>query len=184
MHRLTFAVLLAGLVCSAAPVAAQQPSASRDSTREHLRVLLVSAGDRADINASFRISLKQPYNFIGWMTRGLVNSDTLEIVLSVTTHETIGLRVYPHYKGHYINLDKVTDGPGLMRQIMHYNNNNFLFWGADADNDVFSGYTVTLESGFPTEAILVVLRSIRSTDQYIGEMRPFIDGSAAAPHSP
>ena len=162
MHRPKPAALMLFLLLVVPRAWAQQPAASRDSTREHLRLLLVSAGDRADVNASFRISLKQPYNFIGSMTSGLVNSDTLEIVLSVTSHETIGLRVYPHYKGGYLNLDKVRDGPGLMRQMMHYNNSNFLFWGADAENDVFSG--------FPSDAILIVLRSIRSTDQYVGEL--------------
>jgi hypothetical protein len=66
---------------------------------------------------------------------------------------------------------------GLMRKLLWYSDQNFLFWGADDTGDVFSGYTVTLESGFPQDAIVTVLRSIRNTDKYVGEMRPFIDGS-------
>ena len=44
---------------------------------------------------------------------------------------------------------------------------------------MFTAYTFTLESGFPDEAIKVVLRSIVNSDKFVGEMRPFIDGSAA-----
>jgi hypothetical protein len=63
-----------------------------------------------------------------------------------------------------------------MRKLLQYNDNNFLFFGADDTNDVFAGYTFTLESGFPNEAITIVLRSLRNQDKYVGEMRPLIDG--------
>ncbi len=67
-----------------------------------------------------------------------------------------------------------------MHKLLAYNDKNFLFWGSDDTNDVFAGYTITLESGYPEEAVRIVLRSIHNTDQFVGEMRPFIDGSAAA----
>jgi hypothetical protein len=54
-----------------------------------------------------------------------------------------------------------------------------LFWGADETGDVFTGYTFSLESGFPDEAVKIVLRSIVNSDKFIGELRPFIDGSSA-----
>ena len=108
------------------------------------------------------------------------NSDSLEIVVSVTKSDTIGFRIYPHYKGEYINLGKARDTNGLMRKLLYYSDQNFLFWGADDTADVFCGYTVTLESGFPSDAIVVILRSIRNTDKFVGEMRPFIDGTTAA----
>ena|SRR5690349_3043782 len=41
---------------------------------------------------------------------------------------------------------------------------------AHCDND--HRYTFTLESGFPDEAIKIVLESIRNSDKYVGEMRP------------
>ena len=154
--------------------------ASRDATRESLRKLLETAGKLTDVNATFRQSTKQPYNFVGSMTDGMSNVDSLEIVISVTTNETIGFRVYPHYKGGYINIKKAQDGPGLMHQMLRFSDSNFLFWGADSTDDVFCGYTFTLESGFPDKAIVVVLRSIRGTDRFAGELRPFIDGSKAA----
>ena len=51
-----------------------------------------------------------------------------------------------------------------------------MFWGVDGSYDIFAGYTVTLESGFPNEAMTVVLRSIRSLDQFVGDMKPVIGG--------
>lgn len=185
--RISAAVLLlsaAPLVLAQAPPPAPVPSAGaqspRDATREKLRALLDTAGKRSDVNVSFRQSTKNPYNFIGSMT-GLPNVDSLEIVISVTPSDTIGFRVYPHYKGGYINLDKAKDAPGLMTKLLRLSDTNFLFWGADDTKDIFCGYTFTLESGFPDAAIVIVLRSIRNTDQFVGQMRPFIDGSAPAP---
>jgi hypothetical protein len=103
----------------------------------------------------------------------------VEIVISVTKSDTIGFRVYPHYNGDYINVGKAKDGLALMRALLHLSDQNFLFWGADGSDDVFCGYTVTLESGFPSEAIVIVLRSIHNTDKFVGQLRPFIDGALA-----
>jgi hypothetical protein len=178
MRLRIFSVLLPLVLLIAAPPASAQ-STDRDATRERLRATLASAGARTDVNVAFRQSTKNPYNFVGSMTTGLTNSDSLEIVISVTKADTIGFRVYPHYKGGYINLNRATDPNALMRKLLYFSDQNFLFWGADDTYDVFSGYTVTLESGYPPDAIVVVLRSIRNTDKFVGQMRPFIDGSAA-----
>jgi hypothetical protein len=146
------------LVVVSSPAAAQ----SRDTTRERLDALLTTAGQRSDVNVAFRLSTKNPYNFIGTMSTGLTNADELEIVISVTKSDTIGFRVYPHYHGTY---------------VLHLSDLNFLFWGADDSDDIFCGYTVTLESGFPSDAIVIVLRSIHNTDKFVGQLRPFIDGT-------
>lgn len=181
-------IVIVALACSlnvvsaALPVAAAQTSTSstsRDATRDRLRTLLNTAGARKDVNVAFRQSEKQPYNFVGVMRDGLANCDSLEIVVSVTTNDTIGFRVYPHYGNAYINVGKAKDSAGLMRKLLSMSDHNFLYWGADDTGDVFSGYTFTLESGFPEEAIVIVLRSIRNTDGFVGEMRPAIDGSPA-----
>jgi hypothetical protein len=182
-------VLLASLPAFAATPAPQSTSApqqltpaqqaSRDATREKLRSLLATGGARKDVNVTFNQSTKQPYNFVGVMSTGLTNCDSLEIVVGVTTNETVGFRVYPHYKGAYVNIDKVKNSAGLMRKLLFLSDRNFLYWGADESGDIFSGYTFTLESGFPEEAMIIVLRSIRNTDGFVGEMRPFIDGSSA-----
>jgi hypothetical protein len=169
-------ILLALVVVVSSPAVAQ--STGRDATRESLGTLLASAGQRADVNVAFRRSTKNPYNFTGTMT-GLTNADNLEIVISVTKSETIGFRVYPHYNGGYINVGKAKDAPALMRELLYLSDQNFLFWGADDTGDVFSGYTVTLESGFPRDALVTVLRSIHNTDKFVGQLRPFIDGTAA-----
>jgi hypothetical protein len=173
MQRRIAAALFA-LLLTAGPAGAQQ--SSRDATRAQLGDLLASAGQRSDVNATFRQSTKNPYNYVASMT-GFSNCDSLEVVISVTKSDTIGFRVYPHYSGGYINLGKAKDTNGLMRRLLYLSDQNFLFWGADDTADVFSGYTVTLESGFPSDAIVTVLRSIRNTDKFVGGMRPFIDGS-------
>jgi hypothetical protein len=48
----------------------------------------------------------------------------------------------------------------------------------DEGGDVFSGYTFTLESGFPEAAITIVLRSIANLDKFVGNMKPMIDGNS------
>jgi len=170
-------VLFAAVFLAGAPASAQS---DRDATREKVRQVLTTAGQRSDVNVAFSQSTKNPYNFTGKMTAGMRNSDYLEIVVSVTKSDTIGFRIYPHYKNGYINLGKARDANGLMRKLLYYSDQNFLFWGADDTADVFCGYTVTLESGFPTDAMVVILRSIKNTDKFVGEMRPFIDGTVAS----
>jgi hypothetical protein len=162
-----------------AQAAAPTPDAARDKTRERLTALLTRVGPT--IKVDFQPSSKSPFVFTGVMREGLKNSESFEIVISVTTNETISFRIFPHFKGGYINIDKARNPTQLMRQLIQYNQKTFLFWGADDTGDVFTGYTFTLESGFPDEAIRIVLGSIKNSDQFIGEMRPSIDGSTAAP---
>ena len=155
----------------------QDDEAVRNRTREQLAALLDKAGP--GVNVAFKQSQKQPYNYVGSLTTGLTNADSFEIVISVTPKETIGFRIYPHYKSGYINVDKARNNPGLMRLLLRLSDRAFLFWGADETGDIFTGYTFTLESGFPEEAIKIVLRSIANSDKFVGEMRPFIDGTSA-----
>jgi hypothetical protein len=177
---LFYASLGAGVAFHSVPAQAQDESSpERDATREQLRQVLATGGARSDVNVAFRQSTKNPYNFVGSMTTGLTNTESFEIVIGVSKNQTIGFRIYPHYHGNYINLGRAKDRAGLMRALLGYSDNNFLFWGADDTSDIFAGYTFTLESGFPSDAIVVVLRSIRGLDKYVGEMRPVIDGSVA-----
>ncbi len=167
---------------SAAPTRSQTPPTTqqtntRDANREKLRALFETAGPK--INVSFRQSDKQPYNFVGVMKTGLKNADSLEIVISVSAEETIHFRIFPHYSGAYLNIDKVRSGEALMRQMVRFSDQNFMFWGADGSGDIFAGYNFTLESGFPEASIRVVLNSIAKLDAFVGQMRPSIDGSAA-----
>lgn len=164
------------LLISAPAVFAQSAAdAAREKTRERLSNLLTRVGP--NVNVAFQPSSKSPFVFTGVMKDGLKNADSLEIVISVTTNETISFRIFPHYKGGYINIDKARNTTQLLRQLVQYNQKTFLFWGADDTGDVFTGYTFTLESGFPDEAIRIVLGSIKNSDQFVGEMRPSIDGS-------
>jgi hypothetical protein len=190
--RLTLAFLLVAIASatvyaqhgteSAAPSRTQTPptpqqTTTRDANREKMRAVLDTVGPK--LNVSFRQSEKQPYNFVGVMKTGLTNADAFEIVISVSAEETIHFRIFPHFSNAYVNIDKVSNSAGLMRQLVQFSDKNFLFWGADNSGDVFAGYNFTLESGFPDASIRVVLNSIAKLDKFVGQMRPAIDGSAA-----
>jgi hypothetical protein len=175
--------LLFGLILlSASTVYCQQSSAptAREKTRDRLGQLLQRVGP--EISVGFRQSEKQPFNFVGIMKDGLTVCDSLEVVVGVTDNATIGFRIFPHYRNSYVNIDRAKDTPGLMKQLLRLSDKNFLYWGADESGDIFTGYTFTLESGFPDEAIRIVLRSIANTDKFIGEMRQAIDGGSAPGH--
>jgi len=162
---------------ASAQTAQTAKEAERIKTRDQLMQLLEKAGP--NIKVTFHQSQKQPFNMVGILKDGLTNADSYEIVVGVSTDQTIGFRIFPRYKGTYINLDKVSNANALMRQLMLLNDRNFLFWGADGSGDVFAGYTFTLESGFPDAAIVIVLRSIANLDLYVGKMKPNLDGSEA-----
>jgi hypothetical protein len=178
--RRTLTIVLFTLItttCVSVVNAQQDDEAVRNRTRDQLAHLLEKYGET--INVAFTQSQKQPYNYVGTLRTGLVNTDSFEIVISVTPKDTIGFRIYPHYNKGYINVDRVKDRVGFMRLLLRLSDRAFLYWGADDAGDIFTGYTFTLESGFPEEAIKIVLRSIVNSDKFIGELRPFIDGTSA-----
>lgn len=176
--RIIRPLILFAIVATSHTVFAQESNETneaREKTRARLSALLQRVGPEIKVN--FQPSSKSQYVFTGMMKEGLTNAESMEIVISVTSKDTIGFRVFPHYKGAYINIDKVRNTSQLLRKLVQLNESTFLFWGADDTGDVFTGYTFTLESGFPDEAIKIVLSSIRNSDQFVGEMRPSIDGS-------
>ena len=177
-HTIRALVLIAFLIAAPAIVAQDtNAEANREKTRARLSALLQRVGPEMKVN--FQPSSKSQFVFTGVLRDGLTNSESLEIVITVTAKDTLGFRVFPHYKGAYINIDKARNPTQLLRKLVQLNESTFLFWGADDSGDVFTGYTFTLESGFPDEAIKIVLSSIRNSDQFVGEMRPSIDGSNA-----
>lgn len=152
------------------PSTSASTEAARIATREKVRALLDRMGPR--INISFKQNDQQPFNFGGVM-RGLTNSDMLEVVVRVNNNDTIQILTYPHYKGGYINLDKAPSGSALMRKLLSLND-GFFYWGSDSTNDVYAGFTVTLESGFPDAALEIVLRSIQNLDKVVGNIQPLL----------
>ena len=185
MRKASLLISVVVIVLSAIAVSSQTPSptplspdkqAKRDATREKLGTLL------GNLPKGIPITFKQaknPYNYVGfYQGADLKNADSFEVVVGVSADETIGFRIYPHFNGAYINVDKARNAAALMRKMLSMNDHNFLFWGADDTGDVFAGYTFTLESGFPDEAIRVVLWSVAPLDQYVAQMRPSIDGTS------
>ena len=177
MKRFLMGLLLVATMTGWAPSVISQTtdSPARIKTREQLAQLLETVGPK--IKVSFRRSEKQPFNYVGVLKDGLTNADGMEIVIAVTADQTIGFRIYPHYNGAYINIDKARNSAGLMRQLLRLSDRNFLFWGIDETADVFAGYTFTLESGFPDAALTVVLRSISGLDKFVGQMKPMVEGT-------
>ncbi|MFN2511946.1 MAG: hypothetical protein ABR568_10950 [Pyrinomonadaceae bacterium] len=174
MRRIPLAVLFALAITFAAPPARgqQNESAARARTREQLGRLLEKVGP--SLNITFRQSEKQTFNFVGLLKEGLTHAEGFEVVVGVTQNQTIGFRIFPRYKRGYINIDNVKNAPGLMRLLLRLSDSAFLFWGIDPSGDIFTGYTVTLESGFPEESIKIVLRSIVNSDKFIGEMKSML----------
>jgi hypothetical protein len=161
---------------SPTPLSAEK-QAKRDAARERLRAVLSNVP--SGIPITFRQSDKQPYNFVGvYKSTELKNSGGFEVVVGVSTNETISFRIYPYVNNGYVNIDKARNSAGLMRQLLRLSDTNFLFWGTDGTGDVFAAYSFTLESGFPEEAIRVILWSIKPLDEYVGDMRPNIDGTS------
>jgi hypothetical protein len=176
------ALILFALLSFAVGTTAQTPAqkeAARVATRDRLGQMLAASGPKKGIEISFRQSDKNPYNFVAVKRGGMTHAEAFEVVVGVSNDDTIGFRIYPYYKGGYVNVDKARNGAALMRKLLNLSDHNFLFWGADDTGDIFAGYTFTLESGFPDKAIEIVLYSIAPLDQYVGQMRPFIDGPTA-----
>jgi hypothetical protein len=57
-----------------------------------------------------------------------------------------------------------------MREALLLSGQNFLFWGVDGSHDMFAGFTITLESGFPDDAVRIVLTSIPLVDDSVGDL--------------
>ncbi len=176
IHLIVFVSIFLG---ASAIYGQEAADATRERTKGRLSALLQREGPALQV--TFRPSERNPFNFLGEMRNGLKNAEKMEIVISVTAKDTISFRIFPHYKGGYINIDRVRNSTQFLKQLVQLNEKTFLYWGADSQGDVFTGYTFTLESGFPDEAIRIVLASIKNSDQFVGELRPAIDGSSAAP---
>src|SRR3954470_10211962 len=121
MKRLVMPLFFLIAILIAVPAGYAQTTTTADDpirikTRDQLKALLEKSGP--GINVAFRQSEKQPFNMVGVLKTGLNNADSYEIVISVSAEQTIGFRIYPHYQGAYVNLDKVRNSAGLMRQLM------------------------------------------------------------------
>ena len=141
------------------------------ATRDKLQALFATYGPARDIRW-YRSN--DPFVFAGFLDKGLAHTPRFEVYVAVTQRKTIWIRVYPQF-GDHINLDNVRDPNGLMQKLLRLSYRDFFFWGANDALDVFAGFQFTLESGFPEEAIKVVMRSIPLIDQSVGELVPFIE---------
>ena len=145
----------------------------QQATRTKLEALLATYGPAQD--ARWHRSQNNPFAEVGYFDKDLTYASRFEIIITITDKATIWFRVYPLLGGDYINLDKVRDPNGLMQQLLRFSYHNFFFWGADDERDVFAGFQFTLESGFPDDAVKVVIRSAPLIDGSVGELESFIE---------
>lgn len=172
MRSGTVRVTVAAMAVFATLLAARGAVAQDDSraaNRESMRALLNQVGPR--IGVEFRQSERNPWNFVGSMTTGLRNAESLEILALIGRDDVIWIQVYPHRAGGgYFNLSRAANQAAFMRKLLSWNDTGFFYWGADDVDDVFAAYTFTLESGFPSEAVSIVLRSISLLDKKVGDL--------------
>jgi hypothetical protein len=147
--------------------------AVRDSTRRQLETLLSTYGPAREMR--FQRSADQPFDAVGVFDKPMRYVSRLEIIVSVTGQRTIGFRVYPRLHGVHVNLDRVRRRSLFMETLLRDADQSFLHWALDQNLDLFAGFTFTLESGFPEDAIKVVIRSIPLLDRPVGELVPLIE---------
>ena len=168
---------LSGSVAVAAP-ADTVSTATRVATRSRLEALLDTTTKTLGFRRWYR-SDSDPFRIQLFYDRGLRYATQLEVVINITRQNTIGFRVFPHWNGpgssDYIDLDEARDPVGLMREALRLSEQNFLFWALDDAHDLFAGFTITLESGFPAEAVRMVLRSIPLVDDSVGDLARYAD---------
>jgi hypothetical protein len=140
----------------------------RVATRQKLEALLDAYPLAREMQ--FQRSAKEPFNIAGSYSKGLRYVSTFEIVWHVTTKQTIGLRIYPHWNGAYINLSKFQPRGRFMESLLRDADTDFFHWAVDPSLDVFAGFTFTLESGFPDAAIREVISSIPLLDGAVGKL--------------
>ena len=168
------AIALFGAAVLAAPVSAQKiDTATRNSNRAQLGAILADAGPNAGME--FKQSSENPYNYSAFLTTGLSTAESVEVVVGATDSDTIFVRAFPKYKGNYVNVAKVKDPALLARRLLALSPRTFMFWATDESGDIYYGFTFTLESGFPREAIRIVIRSIANHDQYLTEIKALLE---------
>jgi hypothetical protein len=143
-------------------------------TRDRLDSLLHAYGSTLKMKF-FRSADNDPFQIDGVLDKGLHYESRFELQFNVTPQNTIGVRVYPTLYNERIDIDDARDSRGLALQLLHFSAHNFFSWGVDDASNVFARFTFTLESGFPDDAIKVVLRSIPLLDDSVGEMVNYIE---------
>ena len=177
MRTVLLAGLWAVLTMSGVGAAAQADAdAVREMThtRDKLDSLLHAYGSTLKMRF-YRSSDNDPFQIEGFFDKDLHYASRFELQFNVTPQNTIGVRVYPDLYNERINIDDARRSNDLALQLLHFSAHSFFSWGADDASNVFARFTFTLESGFPDEAIKVVLRSIPLLDDSVGEMVNFIE---------
>ena len=109
-------VIFLTILAAAPAIFSQEPNPAREKTRERLNALLQRLGP--EMGVTFKPTSKSQFVFTGVLREGLKNAEQFEIVISVSTSDTIGFRIFPHYKGGYINIEKARNSAQLLRKLV------------------------------------------------------------------
>lgn len=166
-------------VSGVGPLAAQtDPVALQTAARDQLEALLSTYPPARAMH--FRRRPGDPFAIEGYLRKDLTYAADFHIVVVVTPKRTITFRVFPGYgEYYYLKLSNCRDPDGVMQKLLQFSYHTFFFWGVNDALDVFAGYTFTLESDFPEDAIKVVIRSIPLIDGSIGELADYIEAADA-----
>jgi hypothetical protein len=128
MKRGLMILFFAAVLAAFTPTVFCQEATSKDreTTRDQLSSVLEKVGPK--INIDFRRTEKDPFSFKGYLKEGLTNAEAFEVLISVSEQQTIHFRIFPHYNGGYINIDKAKASTSLMRKLLEFSNHNFLYW--------------------------------------------------------
>lgn len=161
-----------GVVLSASGVWASAAQTNADALRARTRDRLFALVRTYAPSQHFKIYRDDddPFTIEAVYDKDLEYSRRFYTWISVTRQQTIQFRVYTLWYDGNLNIDKAQDSDALMQRMLQLSDKGFFFWAANEDKDVFAGFTITLESGFPEEAIKVVIRSIPLIDPMIGEL--------------
>jgi len=178
-------VMLAGLAAMAGASLAPRDRAWAQEKLERRKATLARLGTTLSqtgpvVHIDFKPATNNIWAYVGVLKTDLRVCDSLETIVGASDDDTIYFMIYPSYKGGYINLNKARNAAALEHEMLRLNHKNFMFSGVDDASDIYFGFQITLESGYPPEAIRTLLYSTKSVDDYVGRLLPFIDGRPAA----
>jgi hypothetical protein len=126
MRAILPAGLWAILTLSGVGAAAAQPNTDvvRAATRQKLHALLDTYAPAREMRW---YRSKDPFGIEGFCDKDLRYTPRFEIIISITRQQTISVRVYPHWTGGYMNIDRARDPNGLMQRLLRFTDQDLFF---------------------------------------------------------
>jgi hypothetical protein len=152
-------------------------SAVATATFANIQKLLEAEGSRLNLGAAFR-PLNSGLESAAVVTDGLTKAEKLEVHIDAISNPagTVRLRVYPLYRGTYVNVSHAEDQAALMRVLLgpaRISGPCVYSWKIDKDGDIYDTCILTSDN-FPYASIVTALKDIRHVDRIFGEWRSLL----------